>query len=124
MVSAPMVMLLVGAVGLVAGMVAYSLGARIGGLNRATETAAMIIEINNEILRFWAAFAVMERIEGFPIRIEMVWNPQLDWLLSAVVVIRQGFKNVQYDVVLKERLRKSGAKVTITGALTFEQLVE
>ena len=111
-------------VGLVYGSVMYSRGTRIEGLAQATEKAAMTVDVYNEILRAWVAYAASERIEGLPFRIEIEWNHEFDWLESAVIVIRYGFKDTSYNVDIREHLKAPGKKFKLTGALTFELINE
>jgi hypothetical protein len=88
-------------------------------------TVDMVVAVNNEILRAWAAHAATENLEGFPIRIEMDWNHEFDRLESAAIVIRQGFTEVRHGVILKERIGKArGSKFNLVGAFTFEETPE
>ncbi len=111
--------LFVGAV--IYGNLMYSRGARVEGLRQSIALLASTVELYNETLRSWIAYAATERIEGTPLRIEMQWNEQMDWLRSMTIVIRDGFKDLRYEVVLKDQIARSpGGTFTIVGALDFQ----
>jgi hypothetical protein len=102
------------------GTVMYSRGGRIEGRKMASERAAMIMMFNNEVLRSWAAYSASQNIEGLPVGIEMTWDPGFDWLQNSAITIRQGFKDIKYEVVLKERVGKTWAEAHVIGSFTFE----